>query len=721
LLTNTKLVSIGNFDLKLKHLIIIGILAMSFTISFLLRSQAAEYGFELNEFDPFFNYRATQYIVDNGIGAYFEWNDSLSWYPYGRDVSATSQVMLHLTAATTYWIFGGDSDLYDFTILFPVIFGSLSAIVLFALVRVIGGTTAGLFSALLFSISLPILIRGSIGWFKSEPLGLFFSLLAVYLLLSGINSQNKKIAIAKLLGAGIITTFSISAWGGNQFFIIPIGIFFLALPFLRTDHKFIIWAIPLYTITIVLTSLGFERVSSNFIFGLGGISLIVPTLFLVFCIFIQNKSSKNKTRNGLLLLVALLIIAPSLMIINSDSQFLPLPSHRYLNSLNPFLTATNPLSDSVSEHATTTLAQSFMFHSVLMIFSGIGIWLIIKNIQNKNSNFIKNDMLAFSLIIGLVGIYVSSTFVRLEVFASISIIILASLGLTALTKEFFKNKPNNKKPIGKLIKLPYVAGIIILLIIPMIYPVGADLFSLSKAPPTILNGGSTYPVTTTDWLDSMEWIKNNTPKDSVVAAWWDYGYWISTIGERASLADNSTVHTHIIENIAKMLLSNPDEAWQLLQEMQADYILVFVTGEKLSIDAPGTFYMLGGGGDESKKGWFMRIAGLDPSKYSHSDGISGTDYFWNETLLGKMFPFSLLGYVNPNNISQQSLTYTPGTIGIYGKDIKFPSDGDGPLRLVYASSSFVEEKPGPMIGVFIYEINKNYVPISDESNLILQK
>ncbi|MCH8085706.1 MAG: hypothetical protein IIC15_04670, partial [Thaumarchaeota archaeon] len=151
MLTNKKLVSIGNFDLKLNHLLIIGILALSFTVSFLLRSQAADFGFELNEFDPFFNYRATQYIVDNGIGAYFEWNDSLSWYPHGRDVSSNSQVMLHLTAATTYWIFGGGSDLYDFTILFPVVFGSLSAIVIFALVRVIGGTTAGLFSALLFS------------------------------------------------------------------------------------------------------------------------------------------------------------------------------------------------------------------------------------------------------------------------------------------------------------------------------------------------------------------------------------------------------------------------------------------------------------------------------------------------------------------------------------------------------------------------------------------
>jgi dolichyl-diphosphooligosaccharide--protein glycosyltransferase len=146
--------------------------------------------------------------------------------------------------------------------------------------------------------------------------------------------------------------------------------------------------------------------------------------------------------------------------------------------------------------------------------------------------------------------------------------------------------------------------------------------------------------------------------------------------------------------------------------MQADYILVFVAGERLDIDAPGIFYTLAGGGDESKKNWFMKIAGHDVSKYVHSDGISGTDYFWNETLLGKMFPFSPLGYVNPNNISQQSPTFVPGYLGIYGKDIKFSSDGDGPLRLVYASSSFVEEKPGPMIGVFIYEVNKEYEPVS---------
>ena len=704
--SNSSLLSIGNFDLKLNHLLIIGILSLSFSTSFLIRSQPADHGWELNEFDPFFNYRATQYIVDNGIDSYFQWNDELSWYPHGKDVSHLSQVMLHITAATTYWIFGAGGNLYDFTILFPVIFGSLTTVVVFALVRVIGGTTAGLFAALLFSISLPILIRGLIGWFKSEPLGLFFSILAIYLFLSGIKSKNPKIAIPKLIAAGIFIIFGLSAWGGDQFFIIPLGIFFLILPFLRTDHKFLIWTIPLFTLSTILTSLMFERLGTHFVMGLGGLSLIIPTIFMVFCIIIQNKSNKNsKNRNGLIFLVLILVVSSGFLILNNDSQFIPLPSHRYLNAVNPFLTTTDPLVDSVSEHATTTLSQSFFFHSVLMLFAGLGIWLILNN-SNK-FHFIKNDMIAFSLIFGLVGVYISSAFVRLEVFASLSVIILASLGLSLLLKEFFSNRTKNS-----ITKLSFVIGLIILLAFPLFLPSHSNILTATDHPPTIMNGGSIFTVSTTDWIDSLEWIKNNTPEDAVIGAWWDYGYWIQTKSDRITLADNSTLIDSIIKKIATVFSSSPDEGWKILRDMEADYFLIFVAGNRLSSDSLDgqALYFLNGGGDESKKQWFMRIAEEPLPKYLYDDGISGTDYFWNETLLGKMIPFTPVIYVNQNN--QQSNSYQSGLTPVYVKDIKLPIDGDGPFRLVYTSPSFDVEKGQSVIGVFIYEVNKDYVPLN---------
>jgi dolichyl-diphosphooligosaccharide--protein glycosyltransferase len=208
----------------------------------------------------------------------------------------------------------------------------------------------------------------------------------------------------------------------------------------------------------------------------------------------------------------------------------------------------------------------------------------------------------------------------------------------------------------------------------------------------------------------MEWIKNNTPNDAVIASWWDYGYWISTLGERATISDNSTLIDSIIKNTAKMFLSSPEESWKILNDMHADYVVVFVAGQRLAVDHENqALYILGGGGDESKKQWFIRIADEPLEQYLESDYISGTDVFWNDTSLGKMFPFTPIAYVNLQT-NQQSAIYQPGFTPIYVKDIKYGSDGNGPLRLVHASPSFNAEKGQSMIVVLIYEVNKDFVP-----------
>jgi len=61
-----------------------------------------------------------------------------------------------------------------------------------------------------------------------------------------------------------------------------------------------------------------------------------------------------------------------------------------------------------------------------MIFAGIGVWLLLSKKISSNEIFVKNEIKAFILIIGITGVYVSSVFIRLELFASISLIILSS-------------------------------------------------------------------------------------------------------------------------------------------------------------------------------------------------------------------------------------------------------------------------------------------------------
>jgi len=782
---NNELVKVEKSSHYLRYLLIIGILVISFSLSFMLRAQPLEYGFELNEFDPFFNYRATQFMVENGLPSYLEWNDDLSWHPYGRDVSATSQVMLHTTTAMLYQTFGMGSSLYDFTIIFPVVVSSLTAIVIFALVRTIGTTTAGLFASLFFAVSPIIIMRGSVGWFKSEPLGLFYGLLAVYLLISGIKSDKGKVSVAKIVGAGILLAFGLASWGGIQFFILPIGLFFLALPFLRKDNKFIIWTSVIFTSVFFLVTGLYERTGFTFISNLSGFFLIGCTAFLIACIIIR-KISKAQLRNGLVLLGGVIIAGIAIV----SSGVINLGSFRYLNAANPFLITTDTLIDSVSEHATTTIDISFYFFSILMVFAGLGAWLLFQKKVNRSLK-IKGEMATFALIIGFLGIYFSSAFVRLEVFGSISVIILSSIGISILISKILKD---GRKPASAITKISFLAIIIALLMVPMVYPEKLNWSNNNDGLPiTILNSGTHFDISTNDWADAMQWVRQNTPEDAVIASWWDYGYWISTLGERKTLADNATLIDWQIRKIAATYMSTPENAWQILISdvetnvssyyvtlpahgykfqsgidsmygdavldvdldrleqfkiwkdapdkiydidkaekyptlydfwvsevyelppivtgLDADYVIINLAAQKLSEDNVMDLYILDQkGGDETKSFWFMKMADLGVLDYYNPELTGYSGKFWDETLLGKLIPFTHVLYVDPNNPEIQSETYKTGYTSIYVKNIKFPSDGNGPFQLVYVPPSFEMDAPGPLTGPLIYKINKEYNP-----------
>lgn len=46
----------------------------------------------IHEFDPWFNYRATHYMVKNGFYNFLNWFDERAWFPLGRIVGGTVSV-----------------------------------------------------------------------------------------------------------------------------------------------------------------------------------------------------------------------------------------------------------------------------------------------------------------------------------------------------------------------------------------------------------------------------------------------------------------------------------------------------------------------------------------------------------------------------------------------------------------------------------------------------
>ena len=65
-----------------------------------------EFGSVVHEFDPWFHYRATEYLVEHGWHAFFHWFDHTSWYPLGRPVATTIYPAMHITAALVHAALG---------------------------------------------------------------------------------------------------------------------------------------------------------------------------------------------------------------------------------------------------------------------------------------------------------------------------------------------------------------------------------------------------------------------------------------------------------------------------------------------------------------------------------------------------------------------------------------------------------------------------------------
>ena len=74
----------GAFDPAIQGLRVAA-LAIACYLAYDIRLYAIrEYGRIIHEFDPWFNFRATQYLADNGWAKFSRWFDYMSWYPLGR-------------------------------------------------------------------------------------------------------------------------------------------------------------------------------------------------------------------------------------------------------------------------------------------------------------------------------------------------------------------------------------------------------------------------------------------------------------------------------------------------------------------------------------------------------------------------------------------------------------------------------------------------------------
>ena len=108
----------------------------------------------------------------------------------------------------------------------------------------------------------------------------------------------------------------------------------------------------------------------------------------------------------------------------------------------------------------------------------------------------------------------------------------------------------------------------------------AQMFAAQMSQPSVvfkarLNTGQV--VTVTDYMDAYHWLRDNTAEDARVLAWWDYGYQITGIGERTSLADGNTWNLEHIALLGRCLTSPEAKGHKIIRHL-ADYVLVWAGG-----------------------------------------------------------------------------------------------------------------------------------------------
>ena len=93
------------------------------------------------------------------------------------------------------------------------------------------------------------------------------------------------------------------------------------------------------------------------------------------------------------------------------------------------------------------------------------------------------------------------------------------------------------------------------------------------------------------WQKAMDWVRTNTPENAVFSHWWDYGYWVQSIGNRATSVDGGNAITYWNYLMGRHVLTGDNEknALEFLYNHNTTYFLI----DSTDIGKYGAFSSIG--------------------------------------------------------------------------------------------------------------------------------
>jgi asparagine N-glycosylation enzyme membrane subunit Stt3 len=211
---------------------------------------------------------------------------------------------------------------------------------------------------------------------------------------------------------------------------------------------------------------------------------------------------------------------------------------------------------------------------------------------------------------------------------------------------------------------------------------------------------------THQWQYAMQWVRENTPPDAVFGHWWDYGYWLQSIGDRATVLDGGNAIEYWDYLMGRYGLTSPDET-QTLEFLYAHNTTHFLI-DSSDIGKYGAFSSIGSDENYDRASWissFIKDQGQiketkNGTMYLYTGGTSlDADIIYDSNGTKILLPSGKagIGAVTLELNANGSLLSQPLGVFVY-QNKRY----DLPLRYAYANNKFIDFGSGIESGIYLF-------------------
>ena len=548
----------------------------------------------------------------------------MSWCPLGRPVGTTIYPGMQMMAVAIWKALGfagRGMSLNDVCCYCPAWFGAVASCFLGALTyECSGSANAGVLATGVMSMIPAHIMRSVGGGYDNESFAITAMLATFYFWVRSLRKPDSW-PVGAL--AGVAYIYMVATWGGYIFVLNMVAVHCGALialgrytPGLHKAYSlfYVIGTIGAIQVPVV----GWTPLKSLEQLGACAVFLGIQ---VVEAVEARARARKLGLRERVMLHAQALCAAGmvALVLVGAVAQtgyFGPLSS-RVRGLFVKHTRTGNPLVDSVAEHQPASATAYYTYLHCMRYLAPLGFGLCLTE---------RTDAKIFALLYGCIAYFFSAKMMRLLILLGPIASLLGGVGATWLLEwaaaQFVElelegagpgadgdgAKPAARKAGAKsggrgaraakgdlaaTLELAYGsaparlarkvgAGLVFLLAVYYGYSfnVYSQRMAEGMSQPSImfqarLNTGQ--PVMIDDYREAYWWLRDHTPSDARVMAWWDYGYQITGIGNRTTIADGNTWNHEHIALLGRCLTSAEAESHKMIRHM-ADYVLVWTGG-----------------------------------------------------------------------------------------------------------------------------------------------